>query len=76
MNAHIIAEAALESGIRVAPLSGIVDPAYVYMHELTRFSQIIAAHERERIAKIFEDDGWPPYDYPEVAAAIRSMGDA
>lgn len=45
-----------------------------FQHFAQRLAVIVSAAERERIAKIFEDDGWPPYDYPEVAAAIRARG--
>jgi hypothetical protein len=38
-----------------------------------RFAALVAAHEREAIAKKFDGPVWS-YDYREIAAAIRARG--
>ena len=40
---------------------------------LVRFAALVAAAEREAIARIFDGPVWS-YDYREIAAAIRARG--
>ena len=40
-----------------------------------RFAALVAAHEREACAKLFDGEVWC-YDYREIAALIRKRGDA
>jgi hypothetical protein len=42
---------------------------------MARFAALIAAVEREAIARIFDGPVWS-YDYREIAAAIRARGNA
>lgn len=48
---------------------------YPYLPELERFAALIAAAEREAVAKMFDGEVWA-YDYREIAAAIRARGEA
>lgn len=38
------------------------------------FANLVAAHEREACAKMFDGEVWA-YDYREIAAAIRARGE-
>ena len=40
---------------------------------MARFAALVAAAEREAIARIFDGPVWS-YDYREIAAAIRARG--
>ena len=42
--------------------------------EMERFAALVAAAEREAIAKLFDGKVWS-YDYREIAAAIRARGE-
>lgn len=52
-------------------------PGSVLVHldveDLRKFAVIVAAAEREAIAKMFDGEVWA-YDYREIAAAIRARG--
>jgi hypothetical protein len=39
--------------------------------KLLEFAEIVASHEREQCAKLFDGTVWS-YDYREIAAAIRA----
>jgi hypothetical protein len=40
-----------------------------------KFAALVAEHEREQCAKMFDNEVWT-YDYREIAAAIRARGKA
>lgn len=42
-----IIELAFQAGIRIAAISDTVDPRNVYMHELERFANLVAAAQRK-----------------------------
>jgi hypothetical protein len=46
----------------------------LHLKELERFAALVAAHEREACAKLFDGEVWA-YDYREIAAAIRARGE-
>ena len=41
--------------------------------DMAKFASLVAAAEREAIAKMFDGEVWA-YDYREIAAAIRARG--
>ena len=43
------------------------------VNDMARFAALVAAAEREAIAKMFDGEVWA-YDYREIAAAIRARG--
>jgi len=47
----------------------------MFVVELIAFARLIAAAQREDIAKMFDGEVWA-YDYREIAAAIRNSGGA
>ena len=54
----------------------VADEGYapVLLHpEVWRLCELVAAAEREEIAKMFDGKVWS-YDYREIAAAIRARG--
>ena len=68
---------AREAGIRLASQSDTVDPRNVYSHEIERFANLVAAHEREECAKVCEkvDGRITHYRAPDCAVAIRARGE-
>ena len=69
MNRDDIIRMAREAGFEADMFGfGIWDSA-----ELNRFANLVAAAERERIAKLFDGPVWA-YDYRQIAALIRAGG--
>ena len=73
---------AQEAGIRLASKSDTIDPRNVYLHELERFADLVAAAEREACAKVCEEtnsasfrEAGCPAEGGECAAAIRARGE-
>jgi hypothetical protein len=58
----------------VAPMMTNKPVMYPSQEALENFAALIAAHEREACAKLFDGEVWA-YDYREIAAAIRARVD-
>jgi len=75
MNREDVIRMACETGIRIASPMDTIDPRNVYLHELERFAQLVAAAEREACARECEiqalDGVFAPND---LADAIRARG--
>lgn len=50
MNREDILRMAREAGIRIASPTDTIDPRNVYLHELERFAELVAAAERRECA--------------------------
>lgn len=55
MNREDVIRLAREAGIRIASPMDTIDPRNIYLHELQRFAQLVAAKEREASARICEN---------------------
>lgn len=67
---------AQEAGIRLASKSDTIDPRNVYLQELERFADLVAAEEREACARVCEevDRRWVN-QAEKCAERIRARGE-
>ena len=71
MKQEDISRMAHEAGLRTASVMDDIDPRNVYLHELQRFAELVAAAEREACAQVAEMA--EPY---QTADLIRARGQA
>lgn len=77
---RVARQAGLSVGTNISGVVLVGSPAKIGLNHLTideleSFAALVAAAEREAIAKMFDGEVWA-YDYREIAAAIRARGDA
>ena len=63
------------SGITLVGAPNQIGLSHLTVDELAIFAALVAATEREACAKMFDGEVWA-YDYREIAAAIRTRGEA
>ena len=71
MNREDVVRMAREAGIRMAGPMDTVDARNVYAHELERFAALVAAAERDRVARIIEAQDVDPAFKHRLASAIK-----
>jgi hypothetical protein len=77
MNKEDITRMAREAGIRLASQSDTVDPRNVYSHEIERFANLVAVHEREacRLIVLDNSDAEGICCTDDVLEAFRQRGE-
>ena len=68
---HFAADDAVQKFDNMCTSTGVL--VHIDVSDLTRFATLVAAAEREAIAKLFDREFWE-YDYREIADAIRARG--
>ena len=68
---HVAADDAVQKFDNMGTITGVL--VQIDVSDLTKFATLVAAAEREAIAKMFDGEVWA-YDYREIAAAIRARG--